>query len=327
MVLSIIIPVYKVEDYVGHCLRSILEAGGASPDHYEVIVVNDGTTDCSMTVVRDVCRGHGNVIIIEQENQGLSAARMAGLARANGDYVWFVDSDDWLEDGGVQLILNYLNNCCDTPVLMIPLHWRYDDVSLNHTDILLSASQHFKGNDVLRKEMFPISAAQRYITKRSLFSDSFIRFPIGLIHEDEYFGRALLYQAKSVFVLSESPYCYRQRIGSIMNSRSARSAYDILEIYDLLLEYMRQRVLPTDYNWFHKQAFNLIQYGYTQLAISNDPIEFRRFKKKQLSFIMSEYNKTHREVSNWTMFVEKAILRFPRLYAYLSPIYLSLKNK
>ena len=94
MHLSIIIPVYNVEAYVGRTLKSVFDTV-VSPTDFEVIVINDGTRDGSMRIVRQYA-DRPNITILEQENQGLSAARMNGLAVAKGDYVWFVDSDDWL---------------------------------------------------------------------------------------------------------------------------------------------------------------------------------------------------------------------------------------
>ena len=91
MRLSIIIPVYNVEAFVSKTLESVFNTT-ASADDFEVIVVNDGTKDKSMDVVRRFS-DRPNLLILEQENQGLSAARMNGLSVASGEYIWFIDSD------------------------------------------------------------------------------------------------------------------------------------------------------------------------------------------------------------------------------------------
>ena len=98
MLLSIIIPVYNVEAYVGETLDSVFDTA-ASTEAFEVIVVNDGTEDGSMDVVLRYA-SKPNLKIIEQGNQGLSAARLRGLSAAEGDYVWFIDSDDYLMESG-----------------------------------------------------------------------------------------------------------------------------------------------------------------------------------------------------------------------------------
>ena len=117
--LSIIIPVFNVEGYVGKTLASVFDTT-ASADKFEVIIVNDGTRDRSMDFVRKYAT-YPNMIIHEQENLGLSAARMNGLSLASGEYVWFVDSDDYLVEDGVEIVLKHLEKTPDVDVLMFPL--------------------------------------------------------------------------------------------------------------------------------------------------------------------------------------------------------------
>ena len=88
MLLSIIIPVYNVEHYIKTTLQSVFNQN-IDETSYEVIVINDGTPDNSMSIVTEFSKKHKNLSIISQDNQGLSCARNAGLQRAKGDYVWF----------------------------------------------------------------------------------------------------------------------------------------------------------------------------------------------------------------------------------------------
>lgn len=105
MKLSIIVPVFNVEDYIRPCLESILRQG-LSDDYYEIIIVNDGTTDRSMEVITDMIEAQHNIQVIEQENQGVSIARNRGLQKASGDYILFIDSDDLLIDDSLPFLLN-----------------------------------------------------------------------------------------------------------------------------------------------------------------------------------------------------------------------------
>ena len=109
MLLSIIIPIYNIEKYIEKCVSSCLQSSQVS---YEIILVNDGTKDGSMDVIRHMSN-LPNISIINQENQGLSVARNTGLSKAKGKYVWFVDGDDWIEPNSIQLLAAKLNN--DTP--------------------------------------------------------------------------------------------------------------------------------------------------------------------------------------------------------------------
>ena len=132
MRLSIIIPVYNVEPYVRRTLESVFQTSACESD-FDVIVVNDGTKDNSMAIVRQFA-DKPNLLIYEQENRGLSAARMAGLERASGDYVWFIDSDDWIVDDGVGIVLRLLSERPNSDVLMFPLLRCFDDTSKNRVD-------------------------------------------------------------------------------------------------------------------------------------------------------------------------------------------------
>lgn len=108
MKLSIIVPMYNVEKYIQRCLSSIINNKGFL-ENCELIVVNDGTKDNSESIARKIIEGLPNTQIIVQENQGLSAARNIGLSRAIGEYVWFIDSDDWIEPDAIKSLMNEID--------------------------------------------------------------------------------------------------------------------------------------------------------------------------------------------------------------------------
>jgi glycosyltransferase involved in cell wall biosynthesis len=103
--LSIIVPLYKVEDYLGKCLDSLLSQGMPASD-YEIIAINDGSPDASAAIARQYASAHPQIVFIDQENKGVSAARNAGLDRACGTFVLFVDPDDWIEENSLPPILD-----------------------------------------------------------------------------------------------------------------------------------------------------------------------------------------------------------------------------
>ena len=128
MKLSIIIPVYNVEQYVGRCLQSCLSQSHVKADDYELVIVNDGTKDNSMQVVEEMTRGCTNITVINQHNQGLSMARNAGLKEAKGEYVWFVDSDDWIAEGSISKIaakIEATEDGCNVTMSMARMSFAY----------------------------------------------------------------------------------------------------------------------------------------------------------------------------------------------------------
>ena len=104
--LSIIIPVYNVEQYLPRCLDSVLQQD-IPYEEYEVIVVNDGSPDSSLAIAESYARRYPNVKVVTRQNGGLSAARNTGLEYAKGEYVWFVDTDDRIASNCIRYLCNY----------------------------------------------------------------------------------------------------------------------------------------------------------------------------------------------------------------------------
>lgn len=105
---SFVIPVYNVEKYLCRCIDSIY-AQGLKEDEYEIILVNDGSTDNSYNILCHYATNNSNIVLINQDNQGVSSARNAGINRAKGDFICFVDSDDYLNPGGINYIFQHFN--------------------------------------------------------------------------------------------------------------------------------------------------------------------------------------------------------------------------
>ena len=199
-----------------------------------------------------------NLTIIEQENKGISVARMKGLTAAKGEYVWFIDSDDWLVQDGVGNVLQLLKDRPNADVLMFPLQWTYEDASKNHLDYRIDGEQTISGKEVLRDLRLPVWASQRFVLKRSLMESHWLFFPEGLIHQDEYFGPVLMYLADTVRVFDNMVYYYRIRPGSITTSSLLQGLYAPLGT--------RYRTINTWLNSWIMQSPRMIGYGSESVA-------------------------------------------------------------
>jgi len=273
--LSLIIPVYNVEAYVGRTLGSVFETTASAAD-FEVIVVNDGTKDGSMDVVRRFA-DKSNLIILEQENQGLSAARMNGLALAKGDYIWFIDSDDYLVEDGVGKVLRLLEERPDAEVLMFPLMRLYEGASEGHLDYRIEGETIMSGYDVIKNPDLKVYSVVRFVIKRSLAAHPSLYFPLGRLHEDEYYGAVLMCLAKQVNVLDEYVYVHLTRSGSIMTTLQIRSSYDIVAIHRMLMRFLDEHLEPGDRHWFRQHCMNMLMTIYIRQAGSFDMPGFCRF--------------------------------------------------
>ena len=172
MLLTIIVPVYNVRDYILCCLKSIW-----SPEVealYEVILVNDGTSDDSMEVASGFIPTMSNITVVNQENKGLSCARNAGLNLAKGKYVWFVDSDDWLLPEAVSRVIDVVRRCDGVDMIATRL--------LHHDEATgRESAENFPSMPARtgREYMFVGNlkgASQRYILRRQFLLDNNLRF-------------------------------------------------------------------------------------------------------------------------------------------------------
>ena len=222
MDLSIIVPVYNVEQYIRTCIESIYKQG-LDEDRFEVLIVNDGTKDRSMEVIQDIIAQHKNIVVINQENQGLSMARNNGMAKAKGQYILLTDSDDMLIDGSLKPLLDMaLETEADLVVA--------DFVKMNDQEIVrrritslqpatTDYTEIYGENIILRK----LDPKQCYVW-HTLYRTDFLRennivFLQGLRYEDIPFTHECYLKATKCLFIPILLYIYRtNRTGAITAS-------------------------------------------------------------------------------------------------------------
>lgn len=273
--LSIIIPVYNVEPYIKQCLDSIY-TGDNKGLPFEVIVVDDGTLDNSMEIVKKYSEEHENLHILHQKNQGQSVARNTGLKIAKGKYVWFVDSDDWIETYAIKKLLNQIELNSEIDIFVTPSTWKYNDSNKDWIDIRVKDNIIMSGR-TYQESGFQMAAWQ-FITRRSFLIDNGITFYPGIIHEDGLWGFEIMYLAQKVMVLTPPLYCYRQRTeGSVMHNIGIKSAYCIIKVHEQLMRFMDEYVKPEDKVRFQKMHILRIQEAsYVVWHLRHTP-DFRKY--------------------------------------------------
>lgn len=247
--LTIIIPIYKVEKYIAKCLNSIVFQ--AQTSNVEIILVDDGSPDKSIKIAKDIVSKYQNVTIIYQENKGLSAARNIGLKSSNTKYVWFIDSDDSIMDNCLPGIIEELNS--DIDILLLRHKLVFEDgrdpkyTNYNYFDGIKS------GKEVLLMGGIP-TPAQFTIYKRDFLIQNNLLFSVGRLHEDIEFKPKVLYLARSVKWHNKLVYNYLQRnSGSIMNSFKLKNGIDILFAINNIISFKKN---VSDYDCI--KAFNCI---------------------------------------------------------------------
>lgn len=274
---SIIIPVYNVEDYLRECLDSVL---GQTFTDWEAVCIDDGSTDDSAAILSEYAARDSRFRIITQPNGGLSAARNTGLDHAQGDYILFLDSDDWIEINALEI----LNKALPTTHCPLPT---IDFLCFNghYTDTLdvLTPESHLTGWDyynrhALEHREFPFVCVVLRCYRRVFLVENGLRFRKGILHEDNHFTPRVCLAAKEVSVIPDTLYHYRRRPGSIMGTRSLRSKESLILIANELSDFFSKETN------IEKNTIYRVLTQYYQMAFINNTREEDRKLLNQINW-------------------------------------------
>lgn len=235
MILSIVIPVYNVEPFIKSTLDSIYNQ--KVDEHcFEVIVVNDGTPDNSMEIVKEFAVTHANLMIINQKNQGLSCARNAGMKVAKGEYIWVVDSDDMVTDHSIKEILNEIFIHPTVDMFCFDLYEKRGHNLIPTSLFSKSSYQKFYGevhSGYFYCRKLPTGVSPKFLFRREFLKENGLEFTPGIYHEDQDFLIRCYTKAKSVLPLRNIWYVYNIReSGSITSTFKIKRFEDILLVMD-----------------------------------------------------------------------------------------------
>lgn len=235
--LSIIVPVFRVETYIEKCLTSVLYADSFTED-CELIVIDDGSPDKSMDIVDSLTCGFSNIKIIRQHNQGLSMARNAGTLQACGEYIWFVDSDDWIPAGAIQKIVREISASGKPDIINID--FIMSDGTRSSVRNNAKPGKIYSGLEYLGLSCVQ-NPAQYYIFRNQFFHAHNLKFEPCLLHEDTLFTPISLFFAESVVRLAQDCYVYNLREGSITTSGNFfRRASDMAIVVKKLISFSKR---------------------------------------------------------------------------------------
>jgi len=236
--ISIVVPVYGVEEYLERCVDSIINQ---TYKNIEIILVDDESPDNCGKLCDEFAKKDKRIIVIHKKNGGLSDARNAGLEKSSGEYVCFVDSDDFVSELYVEKLLNgAIKNNAD----ICACNFEYTDLNdkrwirKEKENKVYSRKEAIK--DIFTTEQNTEVMAWNKIYKKSLFTQNDIRFPYGKIHEDNFTTYKLYNKANKIALISDKLYYYVQRDNSIMAVFNEKR-FDILLALDEIKEYFKDK--------------------------------------------------------------------------------------
>lgn len=299
---SVIIPVYNVEKYIEKCLESVLNQ---TLKKIEIICINDGSRDKSMEIVYDKAQKDNRIVIVEKENGGLSSARNAGLEKATGEYVLFLDSDDTLVLNALEILYdkahhNQLDNIYFGATTIYEsirvkiMHYRryhkYYHRQCIYPDALSGPEMFHK---LVANKEYRMSACLQ-MPRRQFLIDNDFRFYEGILHEDNLFSIQVILAASKVMVVNEALYIRLMRAGSIMTAKnSINSSWG----YYVCLKEMLKYVSGGNYTAEVHQSIN-----YTLMSTQREAIlPIRGMTKeevlKELEHDISREERLHYEIT------------------------------
>jgi len=319
---SIIVPIYKVEPYLRRCLDSIVNQ---TYTNLEIILVDDGSPDGCPQICDEYAAKDKRIIVIHKENGGLSDARNAGLDICKGEYISFVDSDDWISEKYTEslldiarkeradIIVGKFKKIFDEKMYIErdPTNCRYSIEVLNNRQ---SVEKLF-GNDSI---YFGIACGKLY--SRTLLKN--IRFPTGFLHEDDYILYKILYSSKKTIFIDFPLYFYFQRKNSIMGSAKPCSIRALRARIERYLFFKEKKEISIQTYCLKNLCWELL-FAYSKKQLDKKSVGFSNHIEilNYLRICQKDHWKSKAH------FIEKIILKFfssfpsaYTVYQYFSPL-------
>ncbi len=284
MLISIIVPVYNVKNYLKKCLDSLVNQ---TYKNLEIIVVNDGSDDGSEEICNEYARKYDFIQVIEKENGGLSDARNCGIRAATGEYIGFVDSDDWIENDMYQSLIEVIIKYNAD----IAMCGRY--IVQGNSVLSLYTSEKirvYKGNEALKQLLLGKELDSSVCDKlfhKSLIKD--IEFPIGKIHEDIFTTHKIVNKCKKMVHIGSPKYYYYNRKGSITKSQFSKRNFDLIEAYQQIREEYENLqfndIIEFNYNKNIIHLLNKIIYSHQEEEFRLEILSFKNYFRKNINII------------------------------------------
>lgn len=237
MKVSVIVPVYNVENYVGKCLDSLIKQ---SLQEIEILVVDDGSTDQSYDVVKKYADQHKNITVLQKQNGGLSDARNYGLRYAKGEFIAFIDSDDYIDETTLEKFYNKAVQE-DLDIVVCDTIMQYEDHSY-----VLHSNLHYTTDPVRAYIFAHPMACTRFVRKTVM--DQF-DFEKGIFYEDLNVTPTYVTVSDKVGFLEEPLYYYVQRQASIMNQlKFSEKLLDIFRVLEHVKQVFQEKQLFEKYH-------------------------------------------------------------------------------
>lgn len=279
---SVIVPVYNVEKYIRKCLETLMEQ---TMQEIEIIIVNDGTKDNSMNIVREFVEKYPEkIVVLEKKNGGLSDARNYAIPYAKGEYIAFLDSDDYVEKTIYEEMYEIAKKE-NSDMVECDFYWEYP----NKIKKDVGEKYHNK-KEMLEKVRV---VAWNKLIKREILEKTQITFPVGYRYEDVEFTYKLIPYLKKVSFLKKPCVHYVQREGSISNSQNERTK-EIFEILEHVIEFYKEK-------GFYEEYQEQLEYVYARFLFCSSFLRMVKIQDKNIrkDLLNQTWENVNQKFPNW----------------------------
>lgn len=243
--ISVIVPVYHVEPYLANCITSIQNQ---TYGDLEIILVDDGSEDECVAICDEYAKKDSRIKVIHKENGGLSDARNVGIQAAKGEYIAFVDSDDYIHSQMYEVMVAFMERNPDMEMVMCRCEKVEESDNSLHLD-RAAKDFYMLDHDQLMMDMFGeeydlFVVSWNKLYRKKVWKD--LRFPVGRIREDEFVSYRYLYELKRLGVFYDRFYHYRQRADSIMKQENEKMYWDYVDAMQEKLQFFSRKT-PKEY--------------------------------------------------------------------------------
>ncbi len=294
LMISVVIPVYNVEKFLDRCIKSILDQ---TYSNLEIILVDDGSTDHSGEICDKYQIADNRVRVIHKKNGGLSDARNVGIDIASGEYIAFVDGDDFVHPEMYDILLSNLIRtnsdlaCCEM--------YNYEETQENLNRDIENKCTVVVGQQIVqqleRLDVVTVSACNK-LYKRELFDNC--RYPIGRLHEDQWVIHRILFQTRRMVKTEAKLYYYVVRNNSITKTKITEK-----RIFDLLEALEEQYIFFKSYGMFQLQkniAYHVANYVlYYYRTVGHEKMDEKEYIRKRLRLEFEKIMKENDNVFSW----------------------------
>ena len=306
---SVILPIYNCEQFLDKCIESVATQ---TYKNLEIICVNDGSTDESLSICEKWKQKDGRIIIVNKDNGGLSSARNEGLKRVSGELVCFVDADDYLESSMIEKLYNNMNKT-NSDISMCSFFMEDEKGDMycecpEMEEMTYSNIEFLSLLSSIRQDRYVVAWNKLY--KFRLFDE--IKFPVGKIHEDQFVAHKLFFKANKISTISEKLYHYVVHENSLSHMKNPIRHFDDIDALFDRIEFYQQKNLSeliADVEQTMARLFKFYKnksYAYGQLT---------KNEVKTIKFYAKKCYKLFKEVAKTKKFEKKDFKFHKQIYS------------